>query len=101
MGVLKLLNRSASPAATESQSNEFDDLRSELRRLLTENLPEEIERLDDAYARQDYTTFQLVAHRLRGSAANAGWTELAEDIAKLESQPRPLNEFKSKWQMLS
>ena len=101
MGVLKLLNRSASPAGTESQSNEFDDLRSELRRLLTENLPEEIERLDDAYARQDYTTFQLVAHRLRGSAANAGWTELAEDIAKLESQPRPLNEFKSKWQMLS
>ncbi len=75
--------------------NEFDELRNELRRMLTEQLPAELSRLNEAFTRQDYRTIQLIAHRLRGSAANAGWTELAEAVAKLEAQPRSVPTFTS------
>jgi len=41
----------------------------------------------DAFASQDFKTIQMIAHRLRGAAANLGWTELAEATAKLEAYP--------------
>ncbi len=66
---------------------EFDLLRTELRRMLIEQLPSEIARLNEAFDSQDFKTIQLIAHRLRGAAANAGWTELAEASERLEANP--------------
>lgn len=96
VAVFNLPNQWETSSVADSQS-EFDELRAELRRLLTENLPQEIARLENAYDRKDLKTFQLVAHRLRGAAANAGWKELAEAVAKIESQTHQLTEFKRNW----
>ncbi len=95
---LELLSRRTAFSKPDSL-DDFKELRAELRRLLTAKLPEEIASLEEAYARADFKTFQLVAHRLRGTAANAGWNALAEDITKLESQPQWLTEFKRNWQL--
>ena len=84
--VLQTLDR-PQPYGVPECPTEFDALRTELRRMLTEQLPAEISRLSEAFAGQDFRTVQLIAHRLRGSAANAGWTELAEATAKLEANP--------------
>ncbi len=84
--VLQTLDR-PQPYGVPQCPTEFDALRTELRRMLAEQLPAEISQLNEAFASQDYKTVQLIAHRLRGSAANAGWTELAEATAKLEAQP--------------
>ncbi len=84
--VLQTLDR-PQPYGVPQCPTEFDALRAELRRMLAEQLPAEISQLNEAFASQDYKTVQLIAHRLRGSAANAGWTELAEATAKLETQP--------------
>ena len=67
--------------------NQFDDLRAKLRWMLSQQLPSEISRLQEAFTRQDYKSIQLIAHRLRGSASNAGWKELAATAAKLEADP--------------
>jgi CheY-like chemotaxis protein len=90
--VLQSLERPKSSIDPDSP-NAFDELRTELRGMLAERLPSEIVRLNDAFASQDFKAIQLIAHRLRGSAANAGWTELAEAAAKLEAQPTLLPEF--------
>ena len=84
--VLQSLDRLQPTSATDT-SHEFDELRNELRRMLTDQLPVEISLLKEAFDSQDYKTIQLIAHRLRGSAANAGWTELADTVAKLEACP--------------
>ena len=67
--------------------NQFDELRAKLRWMLSQQLPSEISRLQEAFTRQDYKSIQLIAHRLRGSASNAGWKELAATAAKLEADP--------------
>lgn len=89
--VLRSLDRGQTLAT--ASSNEFDELRSQLRRLLADQLPSELLRLNEAFASQDFKTIQLIAHRLRGSASNAGWTELAEATAKLENHPTFFHEF--------
>jgi signal transduction histidine kinase/CheY-like chemotaxis protein len=72
---------------------DFHDLRASLRSLLAEQLPSEINKLNEAFANQDFKTIQLIAHRLRGSAANAGWHELTEAASKLETHPNSVPSF--------
>ncbi len=83
-----LQSDSRQTSCTEADSpTEFGELRAELRRLLSEQLPAEIQRLNEATVRGNFKTIQLIAHRLRGSAANAAWTELADAAANLEALP--------------
>ncbi len=89
--LLQLPDRPQLSFSTEPIS-EFDELRTELRRMLTEQLPAEIERLNNAFASQDFKAVELIAHRLRGSAANAVWTELADASAKIEANPASFDE---------
>jgi signal transduction histidine kinase/DNA-binding response OmpR family regulator len=83
---LQSLNRHRVGHVSEELS-EFDDLRSKLKRIVRQQLPDEMRKLNEAFDRSDFKTIQLIAHRLRGSAANAGWLEMADVFAKLESNP--------------
>jgi signal transduction histidine kinase/HPt (histidine-containing phosphotransfer) domain-containing protein/DNA-binding NarL/FixJ family response regulator len=71
-------------AAGGSRDDGFGGLRSQLRKLLEDQLPVELERLRSALSRGDLQQAALIAHRVRGAAGNAGWDELATACAQLE-----------------
>ncbi|MGN6135557.1 MAG: ATP-binding protein [Aureliella sp.] len=81
-------------AAGGSRDDGFGGLRSQLRKLLEDQLPVELERLRSALSRGDLQQAALIAHRVRGAAGNAGWDELATACAQLgeiaESGQRPM-----------
>lgn len=77
-------------AKQAAEEIDFDSLRTELRAILAKQLPDELARINEAYQRHDFAAVQFIAHRLRGAAANANWTELAEALAKLEVDPHCL-----------
>ena len=68
------------PVSEES----FTALRYQLKDLLRSRLPTELAALQQAIAAGDAGSIALIGHRLRGSAANAGWTELAIACERIE-----------------
>lgn len=83
-----LRNVSPHPRAPEpdaSSEMEFAHLKAELKAALAARLPDELTALKQACTRCDLGAVQLIAHRVRGSASNAGWADLAELAAQMET----------------
>ncbi len=76
----------SSPPMEGVQDADFSVLRRKLCKLLMSQLPGEISMLQEAIVRQDYRSIALIAHRIRGAAANIEWAELAAISSRLENE---------------
>lgn len=63
---------------TENSEARFDFLRRKLSLTLFESLPNEIASIKEKIAHRNYAGIEFVAHRLIGSAGNAGMIDVAE-----------------------
>lgn len=57
----------------------------ELVTMFVDELPERLQRMEDAYAANDLATVQTVAHQIKGAAGGYGYPQLTEAAREVEA----------------
>lgn len=77
-------------ASLNTTDDDFTDLRKELVRLFASEFSKGLAELQSAAAQNDRQRIGFLAHRWRGSAANAGLGDIADALLRLESERESL-----------